>query len=161
VAERLTPRGRWRRRRRPSEEEREMNGVAAAEQDVSVGDAGVLIRYLTPQPTLLAMSRTPRPLLPRLRPPLPVPEPPPPLTMLPLPAGAFRVGRLQVGPAVLGTAAAATVVFEGSPEGRPVAVTHFQNSVFCNVSPSVRPLRLQAGALSTHRPRRATGGEVS
>ena len=31
--------------------------------------------------------------------------------------------------------------------------------MFCNVSPSVRPLRLQAGALSTLRPRRATGGQ--
>ena len=38
-------------------------------------------------------------------------------------SGAVRVGRLEVGPGVLGYGSAGTMVFEGTLDGRAVAVS--------------------------------------
>ena len=132
-----------------SEEEREMNGVAAAEQDVSVA---------TPASDPVSDAAADfagdvadaAPAAPAAAPATPVPEPPPPLTMPPLPAGAFRVGRLQVGPAVLGYGSGCTVVFEGLLEGRPVAVKRLL-AHFHELAKKARPHR-RAAALSLGSP---------
>ena len=51
-----------------------------------------------------------------------VSSPPPRSSVRPLTSGATRVGRLEVGPGVLGYGSCGTIVFEGRLDGRAVAV---------------------------------------
>ena len=51
-----------------------------------------------------------------------VSSPPPRSSVRPLVSGATRVGRLEVGPGVLGYGSCGTIVFEGRLDGRAVAV---------------------------------------
>jgi hypothetical protein len=104
-----------------SEEEREVDALAAAAPDAP---APPVASEAAPDAAAASDDAPPdaAPAEPPPAPAMPGPEPAPALTMLPLAAGAFRVGRLQVGPAVLGYGSGGTVVFEGLLEGRPVAV---------------------------------------
>jgi hypothetical protein len=104
-----------------SEEEREVDAFAAAAPDAP---APPVASEAAPDAAAASDDAPPdaAPAEPPPAPAMPVSEPAPALTMLPLAAGAFRVGRLQVGPAVLGYGSGGTVVFEGLLEGRPVAV---------------------------------------